>query len=235
MDDKEIVISKVLPPATFSKTAAAKSYDSTTSAPNQWRALPASPLIVYCEESIDLSGYTMQDMTFFPELAFYQSPPLNAIVGEDGGTIIDVLTVSTVPLEMEDMSFLITSSSGPALSEYSLLPNRTPTEWETIPYCRIATYARNDSTPSGAGFMQLVDVGQIGSLQPFAVDKLFIYRMIIPYSNTSVGPDVYDNFTLLQITSCRIGFRGMTKEEPEIEFLMRLKRGYELANQVGQQ
>ena len=80
--------------------------------------------------------------------------------------------------------------------------------------------------------MQLVDVGQIGSLQPFAVDKIYIYRMVMPYSNTSLPGQTYTNFRLLGITSCRVGFRGISKQEPETEYLMRLKRGYELANQV---
>ena len=232
MEDQDIVISKVLPGCSFAKAEPDLSYDSTSpsTVPNQWKVVPTNPLSVYVDESIDLSGYNMQEMTFFPELAFYQVPPTGTMLGSDGGTIIDCLVVSTVPLDMDGLNSQLITGSAPALSDISLITNPTATEWETIPYCRIATYARNDNTPSGTGLLQPIDISQIGSLQPTAVDKLFIYRMLIPYSNTAP----YNVFSLLSGASCRVGFRGMTKQEPEIEYLMRLKRGYELANQVGQ-
>jgi hypothetical protein len=71
-------------------------------------------------------------------------------------------------------------------------------------------------------------MGQLGSLEPTAADKLFASRIVMPYgkvANTIL-------MTSMASPAQRVGFRGMMAEEPTLEYMMRLKRSYELANQV---
>ena len=81
---------------------------------------------------------------------------------------------------------------------------------------------------SATGFTKPIEITQVGSLQPTAADKLFLYAIAIP-NPTVTGSTSY---TTMSVPACRVGFFGTMAEEPTIEYMMRLKRSYELANQV---
>lgn len=116
--------------------------------------------------------------------------------------------------------------SAPGLPSYPITGyEATPQDWSTVPYCR----SRLDILDSTlAQQTRPVEQSQLGSLQPTAADKLFIYRIVIPLST------VVDNTALTElfVSAQRVGFRGMMAEESQLQYMMRLKRSYELANQV---
>ena len=62
---------------------------------------------------------------------------------------------------------------------------------------------------------------QLGSLEATASDRIYCYRVVL-YSGAVARFDVYP---------ARYILRADAKEEPEYQYLMRLKRSYELQNQ----
>jgi hypothetical protein len=228
-DTKVRRITKSIPGVNAQKGAADVEYNTILGG---WRPLGIMPLGLIYEDSIDLSGYALQDLTFFPELGFNQMSVGHNLLGSDGGTIVDVTYVSTVPLTDETSLWWWSASGGsPALPQF---PNVAigfqpdATQWETLPFQETRLYSRSSNMPSQLGTTIPIEKAQVGSLDPITVDKLYIYRIVLPYSDT--GP--HDNFQQVTVPPSRVGFIGTMAEEPTIEYLMRLKRNYELANQV---
>jgi hypothetical protein len=198
-----------------------------------WRSLSIYPLGLVYEDTISLSGYHMQDLTYYPELGFNQIGVGHSVLGNDGGEILDCTIVSLLPIK-DDTSlwWWVISGSSPALPQFDNnaigFDVQDTSQWETLPFMEQRLYARNTNVPGATGFMQPLDRAQLGSLDPFAVDKLYVYRVVLPYSNTGN----YDAFSQVSAPPSRVGFIGTMAKEDDIEYLMRLKRGYELANQV---
>jgi len=183
----------------------------------QWLPIPSYPLALSWSSSIDLSGYALQGKTFFPVTGFLQQSPVIAL---DAGAAIHMMTViSSVPLDVDRLLADVTVGTTPDLSTQ---------EWETVLYCRSETYMATTTTPSAFNYLTLQNVGQSGSLEPTAADKLFIYRIALPIGVTALAND----FTRIQLPGCRVGLIGQMADEPQLEYMMRLKRSYELANQV---
>ena len=78
-----------------------------------------------------------------------------------------------------------------------------------------------DLDNQAATFMIPISDEQMGSLEPTASDRIYCYR-IVSLTGTDGSYGVYPVRYLL---------RAEAKEEPEYEYLMRLKRSYELQNQ----
>ena len=74
--------------------------------------------------------------------------------------------------------------------------------------------------------MQPITVKQSGSLSPTAAQVLYIVKMVLPF-----GPIPAD-ITNVSIPASRIILPGTMDQEPELEYIMRLSRSIELANQV---
>jgi hypothetical protein len=195
---------------------------------NGWLPILSVPFASYYEDSIDLSGYALQGMTFFPELGFLQESPLRSITGSEAGGMIDTTIVSSVPLNVDSVIRELIFSSAPGLIPLGNVGITDPSDWSQILYCRIRHDTLDPAFASSTGFTRPVDIGQVGSLEPTAADKLFITRIVQPYG-TVTNTELYGT---LGAPAQRVGFRGSMAEEPEIEYMMRLKRSYELANQV---
>lgn len=183
----------------------------------QWQPVPGYPLAMSWESAIDLSGYANQSLTFFPETGFLQESPVIAL---DNGAAIHMMTIITsVPQDIDTLwSLLIVGG----------VPSVTAEDWETILYCRIDTFTADTGMPSSFNYLSPQNSGQTGSLSPTAADKLYVYRIAMPIEIVATTTD----FTRMQIPACRVGFVGQMAEEPTLEYMMRLKRSYELANQV---
>lgn len=195
---------------------------------NGWLPLPGIALASYYQDSIDLSGYALQDMTFFPELGFLQESPLRSITGSEAAGIWDATIISSVPLDVNSLFLELLYASGPGLTPLGGIGINDPSDWSQILYCKIRNDSLDSSLASALGYTKPVDMGQLGSLEPTAADKLFVSRIVMPYGK------VANTILMTSIASPaqRVGFRGMMAEEPTLEYMMRLKRSYELANQV---
>tara|TARA_R100000353_G_C6508354_1_gene195992 strand:- start:40 stop:723 length:684 start_codon:yes stop_codon:yes gene_type:complete len=199
------------------KTAGAATW-TYSGGSKDWLPVPSYDLAQYNAQSIDLSGYALQELTFFPELGFLQQHPQVAL--ENGGAVTIANVISTVPLDIDVLFSAILVGGAPAI---------TFENSETILYCRIDNYLANVNAPNTYGILIPNNSSQMGSLQPTSADKLFVYRLVIPIGVTTADT----GFTRLNIPAARIGLIGMMMQEPDIEYLMRQKRSYELANQIG--
>ena len=85
-----------------------------------------------------------------------------------------------------------------------------------------------DTTMAVAGgnnFLRLIDRQTFSSLEPTAADKLYGYRIIVLAAAEGEIETAY-------VPASRVLIPGTLSAEPKLEYMMRLKRSYELANQV---
>ena len=83
------------------------------------------------------------------------------------------------------------------------------------------------NVPGNAALMSITDTNY-SSLEPTAADCLYCYRVFsLPRAGVSST-----GVTKLSLPPKRVILDAFTVEEPDLEYMMRLKRSYELANQV---
>jgi len=192
-----------------------------------WTQLGANPAWIH-ETQIDLSGYALQRMTFFPTAVGIQDPGVyrmlpGAVATTSSLYMLDLIT--STPIE-DPTATLITEQ---------LLKNQGPgmfgsdETFETILYGQFRAFAEN-STIKIPNFQQLQRSQRFESGEPTAADKLYCYRIV-----TIVADGAYDpNISYISLPAARQLIAGRIDEEPELVYMQRLKRSYELANQVRQ-
>jgi len=200
------------------------------------RDLPGN---VYVQETkIDLSGYVQSDLTVGFRRSFEQK------AGQDFFSwytynpnidyILETVLITSVPMTDNQLTAALVGSPG-----FTNFPNPA-LDWGTFNREHIihgsykAHYA-NSIVGSGAftstGSTTLVDLSDnyFSSLEPTAADCLYCYRAIslpAPIDGLSEGPKK------IQMPAIRVILDSFTVKEPDLEYMMRLKRSYELANQV---
>lgn len=218
-------ITNMIPSCSATKTGIAP----TWTAQGAWLPVPTYNLALYYEDSIDLSGYANQYLTFFIEGAITQENPVRSLVGPEAAGMIDATVITTVPIDDIDDYFrdVVNTSTSPGMPQ--VISNfGTSLNPETVLYSRIMLSMADTSSPSNLGILRPYDIGQCGTLESTAADKLFVYRIVCPLTQSSGGTDM----TSILAPAQRIVLQGTMAEEPTIEYMMRLKRSYELANQV---
>lgn len=181
------------------------------------------------QQDIDLSGYVMEKKTFYPYSSFEQKGGLTSAKFAAAPTlqpyISEFIIVSSVPLSINDLFATIATAPGfnmPNLPATAGRFNRSQiihgsAKWYTV-----------DNTMSVAGgynTLRLIDSYNFSSLEPTAADKLYCYRLI---GVTTVPGETLNVST----PATRVILPGTISSEPQLEYMMRLKRSYELANQV---
>jgi hypothetical protein len=177
------------------------------------------------ETSIDLSGYALQKKSFYPYSSFEQRN--TAVIANftdqgSGRNVVDNIIISSIPLDLSGTNPNLLAAALPGFignigTGYRL--NRDP-----LMHQHQIIYS-HDSTTSGAGgtsIYRVVSSQSASSLEPTAADKLYCYRLI---TTNGVDGD-------LTMPAARVMIPGTISTEPSIEYMMRLKRSYELANQV---
>lgn len=178
----------------------------------------------FIQQDIDLSGYAMERKTFYPYSSFEQRANTEYIQSSATLTsqpyLVEGTIVSSVPLSNND---LFVGAPG----FISAFPGFGRFDRSVIIHGEFRTYTL-DSTMSVAGGLnaiKLLNRQIFSSLEPTAADKLYCYR-VISVSATS------GEVTKVIFPSSRILIPGNISSEPKLEYMMRLKRSYELANQV---
>jgi hypothetical protein len=191
---------------------------------NGWSTLASSPTIVYWEGSIDLSGYARDYKTFYPSGGVIQEGAFTVLAG--GAAAIVYTVVSSVPVNVENLSLQLFGNAGPG---FIGTPNGTTgsesQNWETVIFAQNEVLLINQNLPSASGILQPLTVKQSGSLSPTAAQVLYVVKMAIPLGAT-IG------ITTFGIPASRVILPGTMDQEPELEYMMRLSRSVELANQV---
>ena len=199
-----------------------------------------------CEKVINLEGYSMADMTTYFRQSFEQrggsysvnwdastSKPLVSF----NASYIEIVLVSTVPMSDANLTAAILVAPGFIATKAQALTGDVGNfDREMIIHGRYYIQGIDSSLGSdpldaaGAAFGRIVQQQDFSSLQPVAVDKLYCYRIIsLPSSFTLGGAGA---LTQVGIPGVRVILDATMQTEDEIPYLMRLKRGYELANQV---
>jgi hypothetical protein len=176
------------------------------------------------EASIDLSGYALERKTFYPYSSFEQrsGPVIGSFTNTTERNVVDSIIVSSIPLDMSDLNPNLLAAHLPGFSRpggnaYKL--NRDP-----LIHQHQIIYSHDSTTAGtgGASIYRVVSSQSGSSLEPTAADKLYCYRLI-----TTSGAD-----GTLTLPAARVMLPGTLTSEPKLEYMMRLKRSYELANQV---
>ena len=190
------------------------------------------------EMKLDLSGYTQSDLTVGFRRSFEQEGGPDSMYwatyepNTDG--IIQTTIISSVP--MNDDQLANSTALSPGFIPYGV----AGVDWgnfnrEHIIHGRYQLMYANSvigagafASPGNATLTSLVD-NYFSSLEPTAADCLYCYRV---FSVPAAGASGEDGPTVIYLPPKRVILDAFTVEEPELEYMMRLKRSYELANQV---
>jgi hypothetical protein len=193
---------------------------------NMWlnnKGWEGSGAVMWHETQIDLSGYAKDSLTFFPSAVGLQDPGMyafkpGALSSYSGLLVLDIVT--SVPLgDIDDvMQRLASFNAGPGLL-------RTPEQFETIIFGQYRFFTPN-SNISYPDYQSLERSQRFDSGQPTAADKLYSYR-IVAMQTLDLDPQ-----SRIEIPAARHIIAGAMGDESDLTYMMRLKRSYELANQV---
>ena len=188
---------------------------------NGWTVVSGTKFISW-EGTIDLSGYARDYKTFYPVGGVVQQSAYSAEEG-GGGTIV-YYCVSSVPLPTPlEVVGQISVLGGPGFIQFAGAPSESQT-WTTTIFAQSELLVNNlNIAPNPNGIQQTLERHQSGSLAPTASDTLYVMKLAIPLVLTQ---------TSLSIPASRVILPGSMDQEPELEYMMRLSRSIELANQV---
>ena len=162
----------------------------------------------FSETYFDLAGMSIKEKTLFFTGAATQNtnPPFSepATAG-NRVQIMDLMT--TKPMSELDLSLAAIYGN----------TTETPLTFDQTVYMRNRHF-NTDLDNQAGGLMILLADEQLGSLEPSASDRIYVYRFI-----AIIGGDGAYNFFPV-----RFILRAEAKEEAEYQYLMRLKRSYEL-------
>ena len=197
------------------------------------------------EMKLDLSGYTMDDLTVYFRNSFEQrgsvtgvfwdvDDPTNPIVPLNA-TFFETVILSSVPMSEENLFSAVVSA--PGFTQYNSLAidfgnfNRTHIIHGTNTVWGIdTTFGSDILTKNGGAYSRIIQAQDFSSLEPTASKNIYCYRILyLPASYTRTSEV---GLTQVNIPAMRVLLNCMIDKESDLEYMMRLKRSYELANQV---
>jgi hypothetical protein len=225
MDDSERnrTLRMEIPGCEFFKQTEDPSWLPEQSYPNGWTPIGAYPLAIGWEGTIDLSGYARDYKTFYPSGGVIQEGAFWSEIAGDG--LISYTLVSSTPVDLEETVFQIIAAGGPGFLDNGSyqIPN-SQQNWTTVIFAESQLLVPNvNITPNARGFLQPLSKNQSGSLSPTAAQVLYVYKLVYPFGTAQ---------TELIVPASRVILPGSMDQEPELEYMMRLSRSVELANQV---
>lgn len=187
-------------------------FDLVTSGSQGWRKLAGETFV--SEAILDLGGLAIEDKTImFDGITVQQGGVNNRILGGSAGDSFIVLDfVSAIPLNVDThYEALILYGAG--------FPNGGDGDFQSIQFQRLDRYTVDLDTQAAFAYRATSDSSS--SMQPTASDRLYCYRLVqvVDSSGTTTG---------FNVANARLVFAVSTKEEATYEYIMRLKRSYEL-------
>lgn len=187
---------------------------------SQWKGIANKP-VAYYETYFDLSGYTLDDLTFFIRSGRVQDPGRYQYSGDnDLYEIYDILSqerLTEARISEIKSNQTLTKSRAPGMSD-------GPLDRTQVIFGRYRTFTKNANLTSLPSLMLNCRDVRFGSGNATTVQKLWWYRLIIFPTNPSEG-----GATML-IPASTFVLIGDVAKEGDSEYLMRLKRSYELAD-----
>ena len=187
------------------------------------------------ETTIDLGGYTRDDLTVYFRNSFEQVGSNDIIFWNSYDPSIDAVTevnlVSSVPFTDEQLELALSYQPGFTIFKFPGLDFGNFDRSHIIHGTYKLYFANSIIGSSAFGSTGLATLtaladNNFSSLEPTAADTLYCYRIFgIPRANQT-------DVTQISMPPKRILMSITTEAEPELSYMMRLKRSYELANQV---
>ena len=159
----------------------------------------------------DLAGLAMDDKTIFPSGITCQrgnSPLLDAAAPGDNFIMLDVLTTIPIDITNDVLNWFNVGAGFPGLT----------LNFEHVLYMRGQRWTVDVDTNSS--FPLKADEWQSGSMAPTASDRVYSYRVVLVNTGNSS--------TRIITPTGRHVMQVDVIEEPTFEYLMRLKRSYDL-------
>jgi len=185
---------------------------------NGWRQVsPGDATGVYYESYFDLSGYELDDLTAVPTLLQLQDAlPYTTSYSEVDllVSVFDIVSQERIdPALVADMLQTFDYPGSPS----------SDLDWSQILMCNYRGMTGSNDLLNTT-LLQAATGGSLGSSEPTAAAKLWIYRIVI-----TAGTDWTAKSLAIPATRFIAGVEVVS--EAELPYLMRLKRSYELATQ----
>ena len=183
------------------------------------------------QQDIDLSGYALDKKTFYPYSSFEQRG--SATAGNFTQTltqqpyVYEMTVLSSVPLKSTDLAAGLVGYAPGFMVASGFTDDQGRFNRDVIIHGEVK-YWTVDSTlsvPGGNNLLKLLEREVFSSLEPTAADKIYCYRAILISTARDEGVTV-------TMPPTRVLLPGNVAKEPQLEYMMRLKRSYELANQL---
>ncbi len=209
---KEVVLDKLLGYLQIDEGAPVPEIGPSTSGAGTW--IKGSNNTFYQATEIDITGLTVQELTFFPTSGSVQRGPVNLGLGT--GIISEQILVTITPI----VSSRVPPSPGQMFMRPFGLDLADEMEFQNILWGRAWTWNANTSLPGNFGVP--VNITDLGSGSPTNGDTLYIYRFISVIGYTAGAGH------FAEVGAARVIITGQLREEPEYQQIMRLRRSYEL-------
>ena len=197
------------------------------------------------EQKIDLAGYLKDDLTMFYRNSFEQNGGLTSVnyfastskpLRSFTASFLETVIVSTVPLTDDNLVASVVTYPGftvfPGLAVDPGNFNREQIIHGSSTLHGVDTTMGADPLDdAGSAYMRIINYDEFSSLEPTATEYLYVYRLV---SFSASGDALLQQTGLTQVglAAKRVIMSASADKEEDIPYLMRLKRGYELANQV---
>lgn len=178
--------------------------------------------IFYNEQVIDLTGMSVAHKTFFPESFAIQSGPIRyAAPGTQGaGAMLELHFITTTPFDIKE-----NYRQGITFEQFNLFPGSMNSKqtFDTVVCGEWSTYT---SSTSAAPALELYpsSSGRFGSMEPVSSDRLYCYRLLF-------AQQIETTSTVYGSPATKIVLFGMEGEDSDLDYVMRLRRDYQLQNE----
>jgi len=220
MADNERILRIEIPPCFVSKTTEEPEWTALDSL-NGWEVVPGT-LYLSWSGTIDLSGYARDYKTFYPSGGVVQEGSYSTEINGGGSVVYYVVSSTPLPTPI-NLATQLGVRTGPGFINF-FGSTAAAQNWTTVLFAQSNLLVSNSNIqPNEFGIQQTMDVRQSGSMSPTAAQVLYVVKMVVPLTSTQ---------DTLGIPASRIILPGTMDQEPELEYMMRLSRSIELANQV---
>lgn len=224
--DRDRTLRIEIPPCDVQKDAEIPEW-TNLDALNGWEVTLPGTTVLHWNGTIDLSGYARDYKTFYPVGGVVQRGPVFTEQGGEGS--ITYTVISSTPLDPVQVFYQLAGFGGPGfinLNSVSALGFGTnQQDWNQILFAESEVNVPNiNISPNTGGIQQPLERNQSGSLSPTAAQVLYCIKIVMPFASAGV--------TRMSIPASRVILPGTMDQEPELEYMMRLARSVELANQV---
>lgn len=183
-----------------------------------WEVIDPALGYVMCSNYIDLAGLAIDEKTIMFNGAAVQNGGIPNLTGQAGDKMYVWDIITTIPVDFTKPS------------AYGNLVNFPPgflgstLNFEHVTYQRLQVFTLDLDAAAKQPIRTYTE--QSGSLSATASDRLYSYRIIAPDAADPVAPIANFGFG-----AARHVVEVQTAEEPTYQYLMRLKRSYDLQQQ----